>query len=332
VTDVRGRTDGALADAAGPLTSWTASQAASLTSSVVRTTHRLGELDLFADDALGDVLDRHPREELQAFTMSSDPAQDEWGPVEVGSASGMDMLAAVRAGRLWLNVLNVDRAHDAFAQLQPRLFGELARVSFDVLPGTPHSSLLISSPDAMVDYHADPGPNALWHVRGDKRVWIYPAGNERFLDRTLLEDIFVGARTENLPYDPEFDRAALTFDVHPGDLISWPQNSPHRVQNLAELNVSLSCEFDTKSSRQRHRVYAANRFFTRKVHLPARSTRERGAAAAVKCFTYRACRKIGLDRTRPVAHEYVTRLRIDPASPDGVAALAEPVRAAFSAG
>jgi hypothetical protein len=65
----------------------------------------------------------------------------------------------------------------------------LSGLGFDVLPGTPHCSLLISSPGAMVDYHANPGPNILWHVRGNKRVWIYPAGNQRFLDRTLVEDI-----------------------------------------------------------------------------------------------------------------------------------------------
>jgi hypothetical protein len=337
---VQGRASDQLADTGqrpptNPVTNWTLSQTASLTSSVVRTSHRLGErstdLDLFTDDALADVLDRHPRQLLQVFTMGTELARDEWGPVEVGSASGNDILAAVRAGRLWLNVLEVDRADDAFGRLQGRLFGELAALGFDVIPGTPHSALLISSPDAMVYFHADAGPNILWQIRGDKRIWIYPAGNERFVDRALLEDIFVGVRTENLPYDPDFDGAALTFDLHPGDLISWPQNAPHRVDNLGAINVSLSSEFDTKASRQRHLVYAANRFFSRKLHLPARSTRETGAAAAAKRFTYRLCRKGGLDRTKRT-HEYVTRLRIDPESPAGVAELPEAVRAEFSVG
>jgi Cupin-like domain len=335
VTHVQGRASDTPPDAGrslpGPLTSWTVSQAASLTSNVVRTSHRLGELDLFTDDELAGVLDRHPRKKLQAFTMGTDLVRDEWIPVEVGSATGLDMLAAVRTGRLWLNVLDVDRAHDSFSQLQARLFDELAATGFDVLPGTPHSALLISSPDAMVSYHADAGPNVLWHIRGDKRIWIYPAGNERFVEPALLEDIFVGVRTENLPYDPEFDAAALTFDLHAGDLISWPQNSPHRVQNLGSVNVSLSSEFDTANSRRRHLVYAANRFYSRKVHLPMRSTRETGAAAATKRFTYRAFRKMGFDRTRP-SYVQMTQLRIDPGSPGGVTALAEPVRAAFSAG
>jgi hypothetical protein len=332
MTHVQGRTSGQLVDTGRPpvkpLTDWTPSQTASLTSSIVRSSHRLGELDLFTDDVLGNVLERHPRKELQAFTLGSDPARNEWTPVDVGSASGIEILAAVRAGRLWLNVLKLDAAHATFARLQAELFSELAWCDFGVLPGTPHSSLLISSPDALVDFHADAGPNILWHIRGDKRVWIYP-NSERFLDRSLLEDIFAGIRGETLPYDPEFDHAALTFDVHPGDLISWPQNAPHRVENRGGVNVSLSCEFDTVHSRKRHLVYAANRFYSRKIHLPVRSTRESGASAAVKCITYRAWRKAGLERIRP-GIDYVTQLRIDATSPGGVAALAEPVRASFS--
>jgi hypothetical protein len=328
---VRGRAGDALADAGGPLTRWTASQAATLTSSVVRATHRLGELDLFDDDELARVLDAHPRGDLQIFTMGTDPTRDDWAPVDAGTASGSEMLAAVRAGRLWLNVLHVERADDGFARLQDRLFAELAAAGLDVLPGTPHSTLLISSPDAMVYFHADAGPNILWHVRGEKRVWVYPPGNESFVERKLLEDIYAGVRTEFLPYHPEFDDAALTFDLRPGDALSWPQNSPHRVQNLGVVNVSLTCEFDTPNSRRRHLVYAANRFFSRTMHLPVRSTQVTGTGAAVKRFAYRTCRKVGIERDQ-APHEHVTSLRIDSSAPNGVAPLSAPARASFSVG
>jgi Cupin-like domain len=331
VTQVRGRAGDQLADAGRPLTRWTASQAATLTSSVVRTRHRLGDLDLFGDDALARLLDAHPRRDLQIFTMGTDPTHDDWAPVDAGSASGSEMLAAVAAGRLWLNVLHVERADDGFSRLQDELFEEVTAAGLDVLPGTPHSTLLVSSPDAMVYFHADAGPNILWHVRGDKRVWVYPPGNESFVDRRLLEDIYVGVRTEFLPYEPEFDDAALLFDLHPGDALAWPQNSPHRVQNLGVVNVSLTCEFDTPGSRRRHLVYAANRFFSRKWHLPVRSTQVTGTGAAFKRLAYRASRKMGLERDHP-PHEHVTSLRIDASAPNGVTPLAEPTRASFSVG
>jgi hypothetical protein len=104
VSQVQGRAFEQLVGPDQPLTNWTASQAASLTSSVVQTSHRLAELDLFSDASLAAVLDRLPRQRLQVFTMGTDPNRPaDWTPVEVGDASGADILAAVREGRLFVN-------------------------------------------------------------------------------------------------------------------------------------------------------------------------------------------------------------------------------------
>lgn len=332
MTQVRARSGEQLVGAGRPLTEWTASQAASLTSSIVRTRHRLADLDLFTDDGLAGALDRLPRQQLQVFTMGTDPDRPgHWTPVDVGNASGADVLAAVREGRLFVNARLVDRADPEFESLRERLFAELGAFRGDLVPGSPTLTLLITSPQAVVYYHLDSGPNMLWHVRGEKRVFVYPAQNDFFVERTDLEDIFAGVRTEFLPYRSDFDDAALSFDLEPGDLISWPQNAPHRITNRETLNISLSGEFDTRNSLRRHLVYAANRFFSRSLHLPARSTRESGVASATKRLTYRACRKAGLDRTHPT-HEYLTRLQLDLASPGRLATLPEEVRAVFSVG
>jgi hypothetical protein len=57
MTHVEGRASDHLVDADRPVT----------------RSHRLGELD-----AIAEVLDRHPRHQLQAFTMGADPTRDEW--------------------------------------------------------------------------------------------------------------------------------------------------------------------------------------------------------------------------------------------------------------
>lgn len=296
------------------------------------SSHELAELDLFQDASLARVLDAHPRPDLQAFTMGTDPASPgDWTPVEVGDASGADLLRAVATGRLWLNVLHVNRAHTEFADVQNGLFSGLTELRPDLITESLHSTLLVSSPGALVYYHADAGPSALWHVRGNKRIWIYPAQQDYFVDRPILEDIFASVREENLPYRREFDDAAISFDLHPGQVLAWPQNAPHRVENGDTVNVSLTTEFDTDRSRRRTLVYCANRFFSRRLHLPCRSTRETGASSAAKRFAYRVARKARLERTRP-SYTYLTRLQIDPAAPDGVAPLGETVRTAFSVG
>ena len=332
MSQVQGRAFESLAAPDQPLTNWTASQAASLTSNVVRTSHRLADLDLFSDDSLADVLDRLPRQRLQVFTMGTDPNRPaDWTPVEVGVASGADVLAAVREGRLFVNARLIDRDDREFEMLRDGLFDEIASFRHDVVPGSPSLTLLITSPKAVVYYHLDSGPNMLWHVRGQKRVFVYPETNDFFVERADLEDVFAGVREEFLPYEPEFDDAALKFDLEPGELIAWPQNAPHRITNADSLNISLSGEFDTQNSLRRHLVYTANRFFSRRLRLPVHATRETGLGSATKRLSYRACRKAGLDSTR-LTHDYVTQLQLDPTSPGNLVTLPQPVRAAFSVG
>jgi hypothetical protein len=332
VRQVQGRAFESVAAPAQPLTNWTASQAASLTSSVVQTTHQLTDLDLFSDESLAEVLDRLPRQRLQVFTTGTDPSQPgDWTAVDVGDASGADVLAAVREGRLFVNARLVDRDEREYGLLRDRLFGELEAFRDDIVPGSPSLTLLITSPNVVVYYHLDSGPNMLWHVRGEKQVWVYPPLNEYFVDRATLEDIFAGVHHEIVPYQGEFDDAALRFDLRPGHLLSWPQNSPHRITNTDTLNVSLSGEFDTRNSFRRHLVYVANRYFSRRLHLPVHSTRETGLASATKRLVYRACRKAGFDDTS-LSNVHMTRLQLDPNCPGSLATLPEPVRAPFSVG
>lgn len=321
-----------LAPDAPPLTRWSAAQAAALNRSLVRGAHRLHELDLFGDDALIRLLDRHPPDKLQAFTMGTDPTRfKEWKAVEIGGATGADLMTAVARGRLWLNILNVNEAHDDFAALQDGLFEDLAPYPSDRIPGTEHLVLIISSPRAMVYFHADPTPNVFWHIRGEKRLWVYPVNNDYFVDRAAMEDIFAFVSDEDLEYQPEFDDAAMAFDMRPGEFLAWPLNSPHRVQNGDVVNVSLSCEFDSRQSRRRTLVYLANRFFSRKLHLPCHDTRETGLVSASKRFVFRAARKAGLARTQP-HFDYTADSRIDASAPEGVSPLDAPRRTVFAVG
>lgn len=306
-----------------------ASQGAALTREVVLARHRLHDTGLFTDDALEAILDAHPRERLMALSTGVDPTlPDEWQLALIGDAGGRDLLAAVRTGRFWLNVLQVDRHHTEMARLRDELFDEIGAVLPDLVPSSARLTLLVSSPGAIVYYHLDAGPNLLMHVRGTKRVWVYPAMNDWFASRPEVEDIFAGVRIENLPFDPAFDDAATAYDVDPGCLIAWPQNAPHRVCNGDSLNVSLAAEFVTTRSLRRQHVWLANRFVSRRLHIPCRSTVDRGVGARLKSVGYRVARKARLDRTVP-AHEYVADRRIDPGAADGLAPLDRPVTVVY---
>lgn len=151
------------------------------------------------------------------------------------------------------------------------------------------------------------------------RVWVYPALDERYMQREHLEDIFAGVRHEYLPYETHYDAAAVVYDLEPGQWVTWPQNAPHRVANLDSVNVSLSTEHFTRESRWRARVYTANRFFRNRLGLRNLSTRERGPAAVLKTVVHRVAAKAGLDPIQTKRH--IPSLRVDPRAPGGVVAL-----------
>jgi hypothetical protein len=283
--------------------------------------HALHENPLFSDESLVALLDSYPRELLFAITMGSDPSREENRLAAHDGVSGRELLEAVKRGRLWLNVTRVNLADQRFRALLDQLYGELAQTMPGFRPEHVQGTLLISSPGAMVYYHADGPPNVLWHIRGRKRVWVYPALDERFLARTDLEDIFAGVRHEYLPYRPEFDAQAVSFDLAPGDFATWPQNAPHRVTNLDSFNVSLSSEYFTAQSRARARVYQANRFLRRRLGFSGLSARETGPGALVKSVVHAAAKRLDLDGVPARAKHRVPSLRVSPGSPLGVADL-----------
>jgi hypothetical protein len=312
-----------------PLTSLSAVDGQVLTRGVVQGENRLAGLDLFDDDGLRALLDRQPRQDLMVFSTGADPTVPaDWRLVDIGTADGADLVAAVRLGRFWLNVLYVDRHHPAMAELRDELFAELGAVIPGLVPESARLTLLVSSPGAVVYYHLDAGPNLLMQVRGTKRIWIYPALDPRFASRTDVEDIFAGVRIETLPYSRSFDTAAASYELTPGTLLAWPQNAPHRVENGDSMNVSLAAEFVTRRSVRRQHIWLANRFLSRSLRLPFRSTRETRAGGAAKSFVYRAARKAGLERTKP-EHTFDVELALDLAAPDGLGRLDRPHRATY---
>ena len=313
------------------LVPWTPSQALSLGSEVVAAKHHLHELDLFADKGLVEFLETHPRHSLQAFTMGSDPNRyREWKSVDTAGSSGKDILAAVARGRLWLNIHRVHLFHKEYRDLLDEIYSELSSLCPNFRAVNQNATLLISSPRALVYYHVDAQPNLLWHIRGRKRLWVYPANDRTLIDQDLMEDIFASFADEEVPYRMKFDEKATVYEMGPGEVLAWPQNSPHRVTNLEGLNVSLSTVHETADSDRRKLVYCANRLFRRSYRLPFRTVRESGIAAYMKRAGFRAFRRAGIVHTPP-RRAYLSKLRIDPAAAAGFSELpGAPVLTEFS--
>ena len=220
--------------------------------------HDLDGLDLFARNGIARIIDAMPRSAVHAYTMGDDPCDGAtWRRGDVADLTGLQLLDIVDQGRLWLNIVGAGHHVPELGATVDELYGEVSSTVGDAW-STLKATLLVSSPSAQVFYHADNQPNALWHIRGEKKVFVYPR-REPYVSVRQLDSIAAGYADEQLPYDPAWDASAEVIDLQPGEVAWWPQNSPHRVVNApGEPSVSLSVEHRTTASTRTERRQRAD--------------------------------------------------------------------------
>jgi hypothetical protein len=223
----------------------------------------------FTDDALAELLDRHPIEDLDIATMDfdSENAPESWAEVARAGRKGDEIIEAVKKGRLWINVRNVHKHHAHFFAIVEGFFGDLATHNPGFRPRGIYGGLLISSPGARVFYHADTSEMSLWQFRGHKRFYIYP-NVEPYLDLDHYEGVVLKEGREEFNWRPEFDEACEMKVLAPGDFATWAMAAPHKVFNEDEMNVSLTTEFTTWRTRALLGAVYANGFMRRHMKLP----------------------------------------------------------------
>lgn len=301
-----------------------------LTTQVSR--HNYQTLPVFEKSALIALLDEYPARRLQAYTMGQDPTQNQdWQQVTIApETSGEDMWRAVQNGRLWLNLTHIEIHCAPIKTLIDAIYAHLGEHCPHLKhPQSTHSALLISSPGAQVYYHLDAEPNMLWHISGEKDIWVYPAMDSELVPQRYLEDIYAGEIGENLPYNPEFDKRASRYRLTPGDAVSWPHNGPHRIVNL-DMNISLATSYSTPLIYRRKYTQLANKYLLRNMGITHRSSREAGLAAAGKRITYRVLNKLKPFKRADRTATYITDLQLDPDSVNGLKRLSEPMLASFA--
>ncbi|MGQ7845329.1 hypothetical protein ACUNV4_12680 [Granulosicoccus sp. 3-233] len=296
------------------------------------TPHGYHELSLFRTETLIALLDEYPRRHLQAYSMGTDPENNsDWRQVDIAEGtSGADLWRAVETGRIWLNLVHIEENRAEYRELIDAMYAHLGEHCPHLQnPKGTHSALLISSPGAQVYYHLDAEPNMLWHLRGQKDVWLYPAMDLELVPQDYLEDIYAGEIGENLPYKAAFDQQAMHCRLQPGDAASWPHNGPHRIVNV-DMNVSLATSYYTPVVYRRQYVQLANRFILRNLGIRNRSMAEEGVVPAVKRMSYRILNRIRPFRRRERSASYITDLQLDPDAPLSLRKLSEPRLASFA--
>lgn len=295
-------------------TGWRDEHAALFGRHLVRVNHRLHASPLFFEETLARLIETCDPACYNLVRMGDAGAPKEWREGEIGARSGLEVIEAIRRGRMWINLRSVGRFDARYAELTERIFAELeARV-----PGLRtfrHTlGILISSPGAQVYYHADVTGQSLWQIRGRKRVYLYPAA-EPFLPPEALEGIVLKETEEDLPYEPWFDDHALALDLEPGEMLTMPLNAPHRVVNHDCLNVSFTTEHWTPAIRRSYAVNYANGVLRRRLGWRPRSRATEGLSVYPKAALALAWKTAGFQRGR--TYDRVIRFRVDPGAAGG---------------
>ncbi len=294
---------------------WNDEARAGFRKKVVIGRHNLHERDAFSDDALAALIERHPRDLTDFCTMGElDDGAESWRAGDPGDLSGMELLEAVRAGKLWINLREAMTTDPVYRPLFDQMMADMKRLNPGYKTLNAESGILISSPTAQVFIHSDVSETILWHVRGKKRIRVYPA-EAPFVTEAHMEAILHKEMTEDLPFDPSWDNECEAVDLEPGMFTTWPLHGPHRVQNLSGMNVSITMEIVTPESMLKNGVLHANGVLRRRFGMDPKSAEAHGPGAYLKLAFSKMAKKLWR-HNKPMPKSERT-FDIDGASPTG---------------
>ncbi len=223
----------------------------------IKLHHTLHQSELFSRQTLAELIEAYPRDRYALVQMGAREERRLWREGDIGELSGEEVIQAIEQGRMWLNLRDVSGIDSRYRAVIDQMFDELGASMPGFAAPRRGCGILISSPNAQVYYHADLPGQCLWQIIGRKRVFVYP-NSAPFITQANLEDIALYDMELDVPYADWFDRHAQVHELAPGDVLNWPLNAPHRVENLDCLNVSMTVSYSTEEYFRAQQVKLAN--------------------------------------------------------------------------
>ncbi len=306
---------------------WTATHRENFGKNPIVWQHSMHESGLFTDEKLIELIEKHPRDLADFCTMDKN-AEDmaSWRGGDPGNHSGAELLKAVRSGHLWINLRKTFNIYPEYATLLQTVTDEMKAATPNFSAVSMMGGLLISSPSAGVPYHIDRSDVMLWHIRGRKRVWIYPM-DDQTLPESEVEEILLHEHNDDVPYDKSFDDKAVVYDLEPGQAASWPLHSPHRVLNLGEMCVSLTVEYSPFSAVMQNGAQITNGILRRRLGLNPQIEKQGRLSRFIRFAVSRVLRKMTLVKAK-TAHESGYLFSVDPEAATAVRELKQQKHAA----
>jgi len=300
-------------------TNWDATHSALWGHQPIRLCHELHKSALFSRDALAELIQRYPREHYSLIQTGARGSKRVWREGDIGTFDGEQVMGAIAGGGLWLMMRDVGAIDARYCAMVEQMFREVATHVPDFAARTHQESILVSSPDAVVPYHADLPGQTLVQLIGRKRVYVYPS-TPPFVTPEQLEDIAIFNYELDLPYQTWFDSHARVFDIGPGEMLSWELNAPHRVENLDIFSVSMTVSYTNDHIRRSEVVNLANGLLRHRFGYTPKTRSLRGPSFLAKKVLQKLYRDSGWVKRERSARR-PTEFRLDAAEPGGIVEL-----------
>ena len=255
----------------------------------IRLEHDMHKLPAFSMDELATLIETYPREHYSLIKTGAKGARRVWREGEFGQLNGRQVIEAIACGGLWLNLRNVTSVDRRYRDLVDQMFAEIAAKVPGFEAPKHQAGILISSPDAQVYYHADLPGQGLIQIAGRKRVYVYP-NTPPFIRPEHLEDIALFDVEVDIPYAHWYDRHAQVIDLEPGQMLNWPLNAPHRVENLGTVNISMTVSYVDDDIRRAEIVNLANGLLRHRFGYRPKSRNLRGPSYLAKAVMQKLLR------------------------------------------
>jgi hypothetical protein len=296
------------------ITDWTEEKSNKFQKEVMTFRHQLSGTGLFTDEALVELLEKHPENMLDVCTMSAsdDPTfPNKFRTGDFRDVPGKVLIEAAKAGKVWINLRRAMNIHPEYKRVLDKMYGNLSELSGTSVYNA-NGGILISSPVARVPYHFDKTETILWHVRGKKVLYLYPMTTE-FIPDEAHENTITNYIDDDLPYKEYFEKHATVIELDTDQAVTWPLNSPHRVDNQT-FCVSVTTEYSTRESAMKNAAMITNSALRHRFGLNPSYSLDGPVTRQVKSVFGRVIKKAGL--VADTTPEDMVTFKIDPDRPD----------------
>ena len=254
--------------------------------------HGLAGHELLTLEALARLAERMPAESVE-YNLGKLPLGVRPEDTPSNGLSLGETIRTIESNGSWAVLKNVER-DPAYAALLDHALGELAPLVDGKTGPMLHREafIFLSSPGSVTPFHMDPEHNILLQIMGEKRMTVFPPGDEELVPPIQSETFHAGGH-RNLQWQDRFRDRGTAVKLLPGDAIHVPVKAPHFVENGPSVSISLSVTWRSERSVAEGELHSLNAMLRRR-NLPTGRIGAAPEAQGFRRLAYRIMRKLGV--------------------------------------